>query len=164
MTDSFFWGYEISCCSFYRFLNAKGINSANVLFRVFVFIDLFLGEAAEDRLSLAETRALGLYQHINGTEILLDRQAREKRSRSTAPKIAPQNSCHYETNSERCTNKVLPFTNFCNQRILSKCFKKILNLIPPHLYRIGLESLLYCINYGSKEFVPYLYASNNRDF
>ena len=76
---------------------------------------------SEEKLSLSEERALRLYQHTNGTELLLERQAKEKRSRSTAgSKILPHNRCHHMANSERCQHKILPFSKFCFQRILFK--------------------------------------------
>eukprot|EP00795_Rhopilema_esculentum_P014788 gene14788-5894_t len=51
---------------------------------------------SEEKLSLSEERALRLYQHTNGTELLLERQAKEKRSRAT-PDQRLYKKCTFET-------------------------------------------------------------------
>ena len=69
-------------------------------------------------MKLPEQRALGLYQHLNGTELLLERQGKEKRSRmNTNPKLTPQNRCSFLENMNRCENRVLPLSKFCLNRI-----------------------------------------------
>jgi len=64
----------------------------------------------------SEQKALSLYQHINGIELLAERQGKEKRSRLNGnPKFQPHTRC----NMERCENEVLPLSKFCLQHICS---------------------------------------------
>eukprot|EP00794_Sanderia_malayensis_P003232 gene3232-3712_t len=72
-----------------------------------------------ERLPASEIRALCFYQHINGTESLLEKQAREKRSRGIGMKTVPMNRCHHMDSNERCQSRVLPFTKYCSKRIFS---------------------------------------------
>ena len=78
-----------------------------------------LEAASEGSMKISEQRAFGLYQHFNGTELLLEKQAKEKRSRgSTTPKLIPQNRCNFIDNMDRCQNRLLPLSKFCLKRIL----------------------------------------------
>ena len=76
----------------------------------------------------SEQKALGLYQHLNGIELLAERQGKEKRSRLNGnPKFQSHMRCNFLYSMGRCENEVLPLSKFCLQRIFSRLILQIVH-------------------------------------